>query len=62
LFDQFSSEGGRMWNRPSPSKYQDQNTMVSPLFEDMQDEYIDSSRDGQYDYSGVSRDRRALIL
>lgn len=60
LFDQFSSEGGRMWNRPSPSKYQDQNTMVSPLFDHMQDEYIDS--DGQYDYSGVSRDRRALIL
>lgn len=62
LFDQFSSEGGKMWNRPSPSKYQDQNTMVSPLFDHMQDEYIDSSRDGQYDYSGVSRDRRALIL
>ena len=60
LFDQFSSKGGKMWNRPSPSKYQDQNTMVSPLFDHIQDEYIDS--DGQYDYSGVSRDRRALIL
>ena len=49
-----------MWNRPGPGRYQDQNTMVSPLFDHMQDEFIDS--DGQYDYSGVSRDRRALIL
>jgi hypothetical protein len=49
-----------MWNRPGPGRYQDQNTMVSPLFDHMQDEFISS--DGQYDYSGVSRDRRALIL
>lgn len=59
-FNDFSSAGGAMWNRPGPGRYQDQNTMVSPLFENMKDEYIDS--DGQYDYSGVSRDRRALIL
>ena len=59
-FNDFSSAGGAMWNRPGPGRYQDQNTMVSPLFDHMQDEFIDS--DGQYDYSGVSRDRRALIL
>lgn len=59
-FNDFSSAGGTMWNRPGPGRYQDQNTMVSPLFDHMQDEFIDS--DGQYDYSGVSRDRRALIL
>lgn len=59
-FNDFSSAGGAMWNRPGPGRYQDQNTMISPLFDHMQDEFIDS--DGQYDYSGVSRDRRALIL
>lgn len=59
-FNDFSSAGGAMWNRPGPGRYQDQNTMVSPLFDHMQDEFISS--DGQYDYSGVSRDRRALIL
>lgn len=59
-FSNFSSAGGNVWNRPSPSKYQDPNALVSPLFEHMQDEYIDS--DGQYDYSGVSRERRAQVL
>lgn len=64
-FGDFSTEealSGKygFWNRPAPVKYQDVNAMVSPLFEDMKDEYIDS--DGQYDYSGVSRDRRALVL
>lgn len=59
-FYDFSSRDGKIWNRTSPSKYQDPNTLVSPLFEHMQDEYIDS--DGQYDYSGVSRERRAQVL
>jgi len=59
-FEDFSSAGGNMWNRSAPYIYQDPNTMVSPMFKDMQDEYIDS--DGQYDYSGISRDRRASVL
>ena len=59
LFDEFSSANG-MWNRPGPGRYQDPNAMVSPLFDHMQDEFIES--DGQYDYSGVDRKRRAAVL
>lgn len=58
-FADFSSANG-MWNIAGPGVYKDPNTLVSPLFEGMEDSYIDS--DDQYDYYGVDRDRRALIL
>lgn len=59
-FKDFSTAQKGMWTVPGPSKYQDPNALVSPLFENMKDDYIDTI-DG-YDYSGVSRDRRALVL
>lgn len=59
LFSDFSSAKG-MWNMQGPGRYQDPNKMVSPLFDHMQDEFIES--DGQYDYSGVSRNRRQQVL
>lgn len=61
--NEFSSAGGAMWNRPGPGRYKDANTLVSPLFEGMKDEYIPGlDPTGQYDYKGVSRERRAGIL
>ena len=59
-FEDFSTAQKGMWTVSGPSKYQDPNALVSPLFENMKDDYIDTI-DG-YDYSGVSRDRRALVL
>ena len=59
-FEDFSTAKKGMWTVPGPSKYQDANALVSPLFEDMKDDYIDTI-DG-YDISGVSRDRRELVL
>ena len=59
-FEDFSTAQKGMWTVSGPSKYQDANTLVSPLFENMKDEYIEEI-DG-YDYSGVSRDRRELVL
>ena len=59
-FEDFSTAKKGMWTVPGPSKYQDPSALVSPLFENMKDDYIDT-KDG-YDYSGVSRDRRALVL
>jgi hypothetical protein len=62
-FNDFSSAGGAMWNRPGPGRYKDANTLVSPLFEGMKDEYIPGlDPTGQYDYKGVSRERRSNIL
>lgn len=61
--NEFSSADGAMWNRPGPGRYKDANTLVSPLFEGMKDEYIPGlDPTGQYDYKGVSRERRAGIL
>lgn len=61
-FNDFSSAGGAMWNRRGPGVYKDANALVSPYFEDMEDEYIRTSEDGRYDFSGVSRERRVPIL
>lgn len=34
-FDEFSSEGGKMWNRPMPGVYKDLNSWTHHLFDDM---------------------------
>lgn len=49
-----------MWTRLAPESYQDLNEYTGHIFDKMQDEYIETI-DG-YDYSGVSRDRRADAL
>lgn len=53
-------DGSQPWTATSPYLYQDLNEYTGHIFDKMQDEYISS--DGQYDYTGVSEDRRRSAL
>ena len=53
-------DGSQPWTATSPYLYQDLNEYTGHIFDKMQDEYISS--DGQYDYTGVSEDRRRAAL
>lgn len=53
-------DGSQPWTATSPYLYQDLNEYTGHIFDKMQDEYISS--DGQYDYTGVSEERRRAAL
>ena len=59
-FNEFSSAGGAMWNRPAPYTYQDLNQFTGHIFDKMDDSFIET-RDG-FDYYGVTREERAKAL
>ena len=61
LFNDFSSAGGKMWNRPAPYVYQDLNQYTGHIFDKMEDSYIGTGAD-HYDYYGVSREARQQAL
>ena len=61
LFQDFSSEGGAVWNRRGPYTYQDLNQFTGHIFDNMKDSYIGTGAD-HYDYYGVSREDRAKAL
>lgn len=61
LFSEFSSAGGKMWNRPAPYVYQDLNQYTGHIFDKMDDSYIGTGAD-HYDYYGVSREARQQAL
>lgn len=60
-FNEFSSAGGAMWNRPAPYTYQDLNQFTGHIFDKMEDSFIRTGED-HYDYYGVSREDRAKAL
>lgn len=61
LFSEFSSAGGKMWNRPAPYVYQDLNKYTGHIFDKMADSFLGTGKD-HYDYYGVSREDRAKAL
>lgn len=61
LFNEFSSAGGKMWNRPAPYVYEDLNQYTGHIFDKMDDSYLGTGPD-HYDYYGVSREDRQKAL
>ena len=61
LFSEFSSAGGKIWDRSAPYTYQDLNQFTGHIFDKMEDSYIGTGAD-HYDYYGVSREERAKAL
>lgn len=60
-FEDFSSAGGKIWNRSAPYVYQDLNQYAGHIFDKMEDSFIETGKD-HYDYYGVSREAREKAL